>query len=447
MLGCKYSCIGLNHKLAVHLQMNAFEKALNFARKLTRAFVAVVPELPALKRGFTYLAEYGTDGYPTDIKRGLKILNLIAYLIAITTLIYAVQHSFLNYEKYKPVIWINIALVFTAIAVPFSHRYSEIAGGLIIVISEFIALFAFAHYLGRSAGVQLQYFIGAAAPFVVFGLKRMWLTVPVVIAAIALHLYSWFHAPDEYAEIHAPPEIIKSIYVQAAITTGALIAASVYYAFTLTEAAKAQVDSLLRNILPENIVERLKAKPEQTIADTIPEASVLFADITGFVALARKLGAQKTVQTLNEIVTAFDSMSQRLGVEKIKTIGDAYMAAAGVPEPQKDHTERLLKLAFAMQDYLADLRARTDIDLNMRIGIASGPVMAGVIGKHKFSYDIWGDAVNLASRLEGLSEPGRILICPTCKHNLCDAYQFTSKGKIFVKGVGDQEAWFIEPEK
>lgn len=415
----------------------------SFSQKIWRSAVAAVPVSPGLRQAFTTLAELGTDGYPTDVKRGLKILNLIAYLIAITTLIYAIQHAFLDYEKYKPVVWINSALVFTAILVPFSHRYSEIAGGLIIVFSEFIALYAFSHYLGRSAGVQLQYFIGAAAPFVVFGLKRMWLTVPVVIAAITLHLLSWFHSDDTFAEIHAEPEVINSIYVQAAITTGALIAASVYYAFTLTEAAKAQVDALLRNILPQTVVERLKSKPDETIADSFQDASILFADITGFVALARKLGAEKTVSTLNEIVTAFDALSLKHGVEKIKTIGDAYMAASGVPEPQSDHAERLARLAVDMQSYLGELRDRTGLELNMRIGMASGSVMAGIIGKQKFSYDIWGDAVNLAARLEGLSEPGRILICPTCRDNLSDAFSFESKGKVFVKGVGEQDAWFI----
>ena len=410
---------------------------------LAKRLNAHLPTYAALKRAFTYMSELGTEGYPADTKRGLKILNLIAYLIAITTLIYAIQHTFLDYEKYKPVIWINIGLVFTAIAVPFSHRISEIAGGLIIVISEFIALYAFTYYLGRSAGVHLQYFVGAAAPFVVFGLTRLWLTIPVVLAAVVLHLYSWFQSPDDYARIHADPDVINSIYVQATITTFALIAASVCYAFTLTEAAKAQVDSLLRNILPDTIVERLKMKPDDSIADNFSNASIMFADITGFVALARKLGAQKTVTTLNDIVTVFDDLSAKHGVEKIKTIGDAYMAAAGVPEPAPDHTDRLARLALDMQDYLKDMRRDTGLDLNMRIGIASGPIMAGVIGKKKFSYDIWGDAVNLAARLEGLSEPGRILICPTCKKNLADRFQYESKGLVQVKGVGKQEAWFI----
>lgn len=405
--------------------------------------LASAPLLTKVGHGLNSLAELGTSGYDTDTKRRLMILNMIAYLIAITTLIYAVQHTFLDYEKYKPVILINLGLVFSAIVVPFSHRFGDLAGGLIIVISEYIALFAFALYLGRSAGVQTQYFIAAAAPFVVFGLRRLWLIVPIILLAIVLHLLSWFGAPDTFARIHADPDVIDSIYTQAAITTFALIAAAVYYAFRLAENAKAEVDALLRNILPDNVVERLKLEPESAIADSVESATILFADITGFVALARKLGAEKTVEILNSIVTKFDALSEVHGVEKIKTIGDAYMVAAGVPEPVSNHTERMARLALAMQDVLRELRASTGLDLNMRIGIATGPVMAGVIGQKKFNYDIWGDAVNLAARLEGLSQPGRILMCPNCKAFIEDAFAFESLGLVEVKGVGKQEAWFL----
>ena len=270
-----------------------FSPRFKFFTQLGRSLVQAVPDMPGLKRAFTYMAELGTEGYPTDTKRRLMILNLIAYLIAITTLIYAIQHSFLDYEKYKPVIWINLALVCTSMAVPFSHRINDITGGLIIVVTELLALVAFCYYLGRSAGIHLQLFLAAAAPFVVFGLKRLWLIVPIIISAIGLQLYAWFQFSDDYARIHADPDVINSIYVQATITTFALIAACVYYAFSLAEAAKAQVDTLLRNILPDSIVERLKTKPDDNIADNIAEASILFADITGFVALARKLGAKK----------------------------------------------------------------------------------------------------------------------------------------------------------
>ncbi len=410
------------------------------------AALSSLSELPIFARAGTILnrlAEAGTQGYPLEIKRRLMILNMIAYLVAASTLVYAIQHSFLDYEKYKPVIWINIALVGTALLVPFSHRYSEIAGGLIIVLSEFVALIFFTMYLGRSAGPHLQYFIAAAAPFVVFGLKRLWLIVPIIIGALILHLASFFWFPRSEALIDAERAVLDSIYVQAAITTFGLIAASVYYAFRLAENAKAETDNLLRNILPDAIVERLKLHPNDPIADTFSDAAVMFADISGFVALARRLGAGPTVGLLNEIVTEFDTLSDRHGVEKIKTIGDAYMVAAGIPQPVPNPVERLANMALDMQRAVDKIAASSGHDIAIRVGLASGPVMAGVIGKQKFTYDVWGDAVNLASRLEALSKPGRILVCPRCKAALEPMFTFEARELADIKGVGEQQTWFL----
>jgi adenylate cyclase len=399
--------------------------------------------LASLGSGLAWLAELGTDGYPPDVVRRLKIVNMIAYLIAISTLIYAVQHSFLNYDKYRPVILINYSIVALAFIVPLSHRISEIAGGLTIVAVQYLAQLSFAAYLGSSTGVQLHFFVAAAAPFVVLGLKRMWLILPIIAAALALHLYCWFAFPISEAIIDADASMVNSIYVQAAVTTFALIGASVYYAFSLAETAKAETDALLRNILPGSIVERLQARPSETIADTFPEASILFADISGFVPLARSLGAERTVSLLNRLVTEFDLLAQRHGVEKIKTIGDAYMAASGLPEPKPRHTERLAAMAIDMQLALERLRQELKLDLNMRIGLASGPVMAGVIGKQKFSYDVWGDAVNLAARLEGLSQPGRILVCQRTQSLLDGVFTFENHGEVQVKGIGAMPSWFL----
>jgi adenylate cyclase len=274
-------------------------------------------------------------------------------------------------------------------------------------------------------------------------LRRLWLIVPLILAGLALHLFAWFSFPRSEALIDAEREVLDSIYVQAALTTVGLIAASVYYAFRLAENAKAETDALLRNILPDSVVERLKARPTEAIADSFPDASILFADISGFVPLARRLGAGPTVELLNDIVTKFDALAGRHGVEKIKTIGDAYMVASGVPQHVPDHLLRLARMALDMQQTMQRLREETGLDLNVRIGLASGPVMAGVIGRQKFTYDVWGDAVNLAARLEGLSSPGRILLCPRCREHLSEEFLVESRGIVEIKGVGSQEAWFL----
>ena len=414
------------------------------------AFKAPTPRIRLLFKRLNRLAktlsEAGTQGYPPDTRRRLVVMNLVAYLIGFTTLGYAFQHSLLSYDKYQPVILLNLALVLTAFAVPFSHRFGDMCGGLIIIISEYCALITFTYYLGRDAGVHLQYFIAAAAAIVVFGTKRWWLTLPAVAIGIGLHLLAWFNFPQHSAIINAPPEVTDGIYAQAAISTGVLTAAAVYYAITLAEHAKAETDALLRNILPDSIVERLKSEGSDVVADSFDEASILFADITGFVALARKLGAEKTVELLNNLVMRFDVLAAKHGVEKIKTIGDAYMVASGIPEPQEDHTQRLARMGLDMLAAVKDVRIETGLDLNVRVGLAAGPVMAGVIGTRKFSYDVWGDPVNMAARLESMSEPGKILICPGCFEKLSPEFQFELHGEIDIKGVGLQKAWFVIAE-
>lgn len=409
--------------------------------------VARLPGISGLVSGFGRLAEAGTSGYRRDIKRRLMILNVFAYLIILTTVIFALRYGLTEGAEYRPLVLINLCIALVVAFVPFAHRFSEIAGGLLIVVTEYVALTGIASYLGREGGTALLFVIGAAAPFFVFGLERIRLAVAVVVIGLVLHLYVWFSYPPGSAFIPPNPRILNDLYTQSAITAFGLIAVTVWYAFRLVENAKGETDRLLRNILPEKIVERLKTKPDTLIADTFDSASILFSDISGFVPLARSLGAAKVVDLLNTIVREFDALAAKHGVEKIKTIGDAYMAAAGIPEPAADHTERVARLGLDMLAFIEKLRRETGIDIAIRIGIASGPVMAGVIGTNKFSYDVWGDTVNLASRLENRSAPGRILICPACRQRLEHAFTFESRGAIEIKGVGMQETFFVTGQK
>ena len=368
---------------------------------------------------------------------------MFSALVTTTTFIYAVQLWSSGNKDMMPVVLINLALALIVSLVPLMHRFNDIAGSLLLVVSEFVALIGFTAFFGRSGGAPLQYVIAAAAPFVIFERRRIWLVVIIVSTALVLHLIAWFEFPRSQALLEVDDKILQSLYVQGAITTFGLIAASVYYAFSLVERAKAETETVLRNVLPDSVVERLKADPGETIADGFSEASVLFADITGFVSMARGLGPEKTVALLNKLVSAFDELAQQHGVEKIKTIGDAYMVASGVPIPREDHAQSLAAMAL---DMIATVRSVSDaekIAINVRVGMAAGPMMAGVIGKKKFSYDVWGDPVNLASRLEQSSAPGRITICPGCFAALHETFVVESRGPIDIKGVGQQEAWFL----
>ncbi len=408
---------------------------------------AVAHMLAPVTRLVTRYAAAGTASYPPDTQRRLKILNVISLLIVITTLVFAAQQAAADYNKMKPVIVINIVLAAMAMMVPLAHRINDIAGGLLIAVAELAALLAFTAYFGRSAGTPMMYVAFSAAPFVVFGLKRIWLVLGTVLAALVLHLYAYFTFHRSDAWLAMDDAFLDANYVQGAITAFGLIAASVYYAFSLAERAKAETDAVLRNVLPDNVVERLKAVPDAAIADGFASASVLFADVSGFVAMARTLGPEKTVSLLNKLVSRFDELAERHGVEKIKTIGDAYMVASGVPEPRADHAVALAGMALDMIGAARDISAETNLPINIRAGMASGPMMAGVIGKRKFSYDVWGDPVNLASRLEQASVPGRILICPDCRAALEGSFHLEPRGIIEVKGVGAQEAWYLGARK
>jgi adenylate cyclase len=220
----------------------------------------------------------------------------------------------------------------------------------------------------------------------------------------------------------------------------------VFYAFRTAEQAEAETEALLHLILPSQVADRLKDKPGEPISDSFGNASVLFSDLVGFVAIARSLGAERTVEMLNHLVRNLDRLASEKGVAKIKTIGDAYMAVSGVPNPAPGDAKRLARMALRMQEVADETGVAFGLTLRLRIGIASGPVMAGVIGTERFSYDIWGDAVNLAARLENSGEPGRIQVSSAFRNEIADSFAFTLRGTIEVKGVGQQETWFLVEE-
>ena len=208
------------------------------------------------------------------------------------------------------------------------------------------------------------------------------------------------------------------------------------------EREKVRSETLLLNILPQSIVNRLR-NGETVIADSITEATILFCDLVGFTTLSQELAAERTIDVLSGIFSAFDRLAAEFGVEKIKTIGDAYMVAAGIPEAQADHADRIAALAPRMLDAVSAIADATTLKLQARVGIHSGPITAGVIGSHKFVYDVWGDTVNTASRMESQSLPGRIQISAATRAVLGDRFQLERRGIIEVKGKGMMETYFL----
>lgn len=205
---------------------------------------------------------------------------------------------------------------------------------------------------------------------------------------------------------------------------------------------QSKADNLLLNILPPDIAARLK-EGEDNIADFFEDATVVFTDIVGFTNLASLVSATTIVKLLNTLFSRFDRLLDYYPIEKIKTIGDSYMLAAGIPTPRKDHALQAAAFAFAMHNELKRFVAETGYPISMRIGIHSGPVVAGIIGTRKFVYDLWGDTVNIASRMESHGQPGKIHCSETVYERLKNIYQFEHRGAIDIKGKGKMDTYFL----
>jgi guanylate cyclase len=206
--------------------------------------------------------------------------------------------------------------------------------------------------------------------------------------------------------------------------------------------AQERADGLLINVLPRSIAERLKSEP-QTIADSFSEASILFADVADFTPLANSLPPTEVVGMLDQLFGHFDELVERYELEKIKTIGDCYMAAAGIPVPREDHARALAGIGLDMLSAVSPDGPMGGLGLQLRIGINSGPVVAGVIGRKRFLYDLWGDAVNVAGRMQTQGTEGRIQVTRSTYDLLKDEFVLEPRGTIEIKGKGQMETWFL----
>lgn len=217
-----------------------------------------------------------------------------------------------------------------------------------------------------------------------------------------------------------------------------------FMAMRMLDEERARAERLLLNILPESIAKRLKAS-EQSIAEHADGVTVLFADIVGFTPLSARKTPHELVALLNRIFTGFDALAAAHGLEKIKTVGDAYMAVAGLPQPAGDHAARAARMALAMHECVARLAGETGEALALRIGLHSGPVVAGVIGSRKFAYDLWGDTVNTASRMESHGLPGETHCTRATAALLQAPFRVDARGPVEIKGKGEMQTFWLRP--
>lgn len=319
-------------------------------------------------------------------------------------------------------VFINVALGVTLLYV---YALQSSLGGIIhsgvLITGGLLAVMGCALVLSRRAAIS-------------------WAAVNVIGITFALTFEARFSA--------AAPQVLPSEFSVVngffnGIWTTFLALFLILYLLQELETAQNLADRLLYNVLPPVIAARLK-REQGTIADSYESASVLFADIVGFTPLSNVLSPEGMIALLNEIYSQFDALVEKHGVEKIRTIGDNYMVAAGVPDPRPDHAKALADLALDMQEYCRQIAPVDGHRIRFRIGINSGPLIAGVIGNTRFQYDIWGDTVNTASRMESHGEPGKIQVTEATRALLGDGYAFAPRGLIDVKGKGEMETWFLE---
>jgi len=262
------------------------------------------------------------------------------------------------------------------------------------------------------------------------------------LAFVGLVILSGFLQPHVRFSNNLSSTLVIFFFVMNLIAVGSLVFMMVFYFVGQKNMFQQKSEALLLNILPKEIAAILKNE-SRTIADHFDSASVLFADMVGFTPLSAQLPPVEMVELLNEVFSFFDSLLDKYNVEKIRTIGDSYMVASGVPRGRPDHAQALVCMALEMRDHIASHTFRGDQRVNFRIGINSGSMIGGVIGRRKFVYDVWGDAVNVASRMESHGLGGAVQITRATYELIKDQFVCEPRGTVNVKGKGEMEVWLV----
>ena len=285
--------------------------------------------------------------------------------------------------------------------------------------------------------------VGPAGALLLIGVRpalvNAALYIIMAVVSVALDPLVAANAPDLPQAIHLTASLLS------ALVPGMMVLFIALFLFRQVERARLQADALLRNVLPAPVADRLRAGPV-TIADSYAEVTVLFADIVDFTRRSAAADARDVVNLLNAVFSDFDELADRHGLEKIKTIGDAYMVVGGLPQPRPDHTEAVVAFAVEMLAVLKHHYAWDGMPIAVRIGIHTGPTVAGVIGRRKFIYDLWGDTVNTASRMESYGLENVIQVTPAVRDRLNGAYTFEPRGPIDVKGKGPMMTYLLRAE-
>jgi adenylate cyclase len=375
---------------------------------------------------------------------GIVIIVSLLLLLQLPGLILLLPAS-----KYLLASFISFPLIW--LLVPFlNHKQYYTTARLFFSFSSIFLITVSAIQIGRESDNHLfmiSVFLGA---FIIYPPRQMKFIIIITVlsglAMVGLELYFIEHR----SVLDAPPVFFSTGRILSISTLFLIILFISMHHYKIIESTELQLErehqkseKLLLNILPASIAKRLKAKNE-IIADRFESATVLFADLSGFTELSARIPAEKLVFILNLLFSKFDEISQSYGLEKIKTIGDSYMVTGGLPEKRLDHCEAVANFALDILDFMSTNTYAELQTLSLRIGIHTGPVVAGIIGQQKLAYDLWGDTVNVASRMESHGLPNRIQVSSHVYEVIKDKFEFSLRDKINVKGKGEMEVYFLE---
>lgn len=399
------------------------------------------------------ISHIGSTGHGHSEKRRIILTNQVAILGIIVPQFYNAFYIIHDFKTLIPVITINVVAPLCYVLVfVFNAKGIHNIAKLIICLVPNLQIFLLTYYLGTGTGMHLLHIMMISFIFFVLANEKRILLALIAIIPVILFVFSYVNFRPEFSPIMLDDEVLRTFYISISLTVFLLVFLFFYLFYTeilhtekLLQQEYDRSEKLLLNILPRKVADKLKDNDE-AIAELYASSTILFADIVGFTGIATRTDPDRLVKSLNEIFSRFDKLAEKYGLEKIKTIGDAYMVAGGLPEPLPDHVERMADLALDMVEEANNIRVDGK-RLGIRIGFHTGNVVAGVIGKSKFSYDIWGDAVNLASRLESHGEPGRIHVSGDVYILLTDSYEFEPRGKVEIKGIGARETWYLVGKK
>jgi adenylate cyclase len=347
---------------------------------------------------------------------------------------------------------VNLLAVVVFLAIPKLYHYGELVAPLTFLGASYLFIFVTCWMVGTDSGSQFFFLAAASIAVLILGVEHIVLAATVAGVGAGLTIAFEFLAPADTGA--QPAWVLRASFVSVIVSASFLVVATIWYALReinraeeAMEAEYERSESLLTNILPTSIAERLKNPSVGIIADSYDDASILFADIGDFTKRASQAVPGELVEFLNKLYTDLDRLVDQRGLEKVKTSGDSYMVVSGVPDPRPDHLGTLARLALDIADTVAGLRDPLGQPVSLRIGLAAGPVVAGVVGARRFFYDVWGDAVNLASRMESTDREDRIQVPQDVYERLASDFVFEERGDVEVKGKGIVHTWYLVSER